>query len=172
MVPRYTSVCLPLLFGRLGHIRPYWWSIVLGALGRHNSPLFHRHSATQNHSVMSSSMFITGFVIFSIYLVFLIWNIFNGHKPRKSQNQLDYEPDNLDTDGMGNFSRFPEKKEIWVPTDIFMLLAFRSKPRQQKKINILLVEPNRTSTWATHDFSSNYEYTYCEAWKHVSPVPN
>lgn len=170
MVPRYTGVCLPLLFRRLGHIGPYWGSIVLGALGRHNSPLFHRHSATQNHSVMSISMFVTGFVIFSIYLAFLIWNIFNGHKPPKSQNQLDYEPDNLDTDGMGNFSRFPEKKEKWVITDIFMPLAFRSKPRQQK--NLLSVGSNRTSTWATHYFSSSHEYTYCEAWKHVSPLPN
>ena len=159
MVPRYTGVCLPLLFRRLGHIGPYWGSIVLGALGRHNSPLFHRHSATQNHSVMSISMFVTGFVIFSIYLAFLIWNIFNGHKPPKSQNQLDYEPDNLDTDGMGNFSRFPEKKEKWVITDIFMPLAFRSKPRQQK--NLLSVGSNRTSTWATHYFSSSHEYTYC-----------
>jgi len=56
-------------------------------------------------------MFITGFVIFSIYLVFMIWNIFNGHKPEEHQNQLDYEPDNLDADGMGNFSRFPENKK-------------------------------------------------------------
>ncbi|MBV42585.1 MAG: hypothetical protein CL834_06080 [Crocinitomicaceae bacterium] len=60
---------------------------------------------------MSTSMFITGFVIFSIYLVFMIWNIFNGHKPEEHQNQLDYEPDNLDADGMGNFSRFPENKK-------------------------------------------------------------
>ena len=60
---------------------------------------------------MSISMFTIGFVIFSIYLVFMIWNVFNGHKSEESQNQLDYEPDNLDADGMGNFSRFPEKKE-------------------------------------------------------------
>jgi hypothetical protein len=56
-------------------------------------------------------MFVTGFVIFSIYLAFMVWNIINGHKSEDSRSQLDYEPDNLDTDGMGNFSRFPEKKK-------------------------------------------------------------
>ncbi len=56
---------------------------------------------------MSTSMFITGFVIFSIYMTFLIWNILNGHKSDDAPNHLDHEPDNLDADGMGNFSRFP-----------------------------------------------------------------
>ena len=60
---------------------------------------------------MSIYMFITGFVIFSIYMAFLIWNIYNGHKSEDDHNQLDYEPDNLDMDGMGNFSRFPSDKK-------------------------------------------------------------
>ena len=60
---------------------------------------------------MSTSMFITGFVIFSIYMAFLIWNIYNGHKSEDDHNQLDYEPDNLDMDGMGNFSRFPSDEQ-------------------------------------------------------------
>ena len=56
-------------------------------------------------------MFTTGFVIFSIYMAFLIWNIYNGHKPRSNERPLDHEPDNLDMDGMGNFNRFPADKK-------------------------------------------------------------
>ena len=114
MVPGVARICLPLLLRWPWPVRPYWWSAVLGALGRYNPSLFHRHSATQIHTVMSISMFVTGFVIFSIYLAFMVWNIINGHKSEDSRSQLDYEPDNLDADGMGNFSRFPEKKKKWI----------------------------------------------------------
>ena len=60
---------------------------------------------------MSISMFTTGFVIFSIYMAFLIWNIYNGHNTGAKEKQHDHEPDNLDVDGMGNFSRFPNDKK-------------------------------------------------------------
>ena len=60
---------------------------------------------------MSISMFTTGFVIFSIYMAFLIWNINNGHKSGVNERQFDNEPDNIDMDGMGNFSRFPNDKK-------------------------------------------------------------
>ena len=60
---------------------------------------------------MSISMFITGFVIFSIYMSFLIWNIYNGHKFDEKEPQNDHKPDDLDMDGMGNFSRFPPVKK-------------------------------------------------------------
>ena len=56
-------------------------------------------------------MFVTGFVIFSIYLAIMIWNINNGHKEDKKKRPLDSQPDSLDMDGMGNFSRFPVAKE-------------------------------------------------------------
>jgi hypothetical protein len=60
---------------------------------------------------MSISMFVTGFVIFSLYLAIMIWNIYNGHKVEKKERQLDNQADQLDMDGMGNFSRFPAAKE-------------------------------------------------------------
>ena len=56
-------------------------------------------------------MFVTGFVIFSLYLAIMIWNIYNGHKVEKKERQLDNQADQLDMDGMGNFSRFPAPKE-------------------------------------------------------------
>jgi hypothetical protein len=56
-------------------------------------------------------MFVTGFVIFSIYLAILIWNIYNGHKAEKKDRPLERQADQLDMDGMGNFSRFPAAKE-------------------------------------------------------------
>ena len=60
---------------------------------------------------MSISMFVTGFVIFSLYLAIMIWNIYNGHKVDKKERPLDTQADQLDMDGMGNFSRFPKSKE-------------------------------------------------------------
>jgi len=60
---------------------------------------------------MSISMFVTGFVIFSLYLAIMIWNIYNGHKVDKKERPLDTQADPLDMDGMGNFSRFPTSKE-------------------------------------------------------------
>ena len=56
-------------------------------------------------------MFVTGFVIFSLYLAIMIWNIYNRHKVEKKERQLDTQADQLDIDGMGNFSRFPKSKE-------------------------------------------------------------
>jgi hypothetical protein len=79
-------------------------------LGWYNTPFFNRHSATKNSEVMSTSMFVTGFIIFSIYLAFLIWNIYNGNPTKPEENTLDGGPDPIDMDGMGNFSRFPKKK--------------------------------------------------------------
>lgn len=55
---------------------------------------------------MSFSMYVVGFVIFSAYIWFTIWNINYG-----SQKQEEERPDNydvMDMDGMGNFSRFPK----------------------------------------------------------------
>lgn len=56
-------------------------------------------------------MFVTGFVIFSIYLAGLIWNIYNGNPTKPEENASDGAPDPIDMDGMGNFSRFPTQKD-------------------------------------------------------------
>ena len=61
---------------------------------------------------MSISMFVTGFVIFCLYMYMLIWNIYNGHKiPRRKPRVPPREDDEMDMDGMGDFSRFPYKKD-------------------------------------------------------------
>ena len=57
-------------------------------------------------------MFIVGFAIFSVYLYFLIWNIFWSSKKQREENYPGLDgmgnvADAMDMDGMGNFSRFP-----------------------------------------------------------------
>jgi hypothetical protein len=58
---------------------------------------------------MGLAMFIIGFVIFVIYVYFLIWNVFYSNKKQKEENGYVNEHDVLDSDGMGDFSRFPKK---------------------------------------------------------------
>ena len=58
---------------------------------------------------MGLVMFIIGFIIFVIYVYFLIWNIFYSSKKQREENKYSEQPDVLDTDGMGNFSRFPKE---------------------------------------------------------------
>lgn len=58
---------------------------------------------------MGLAMFIIGFIIFVIYVYFLIWNIFYSNKKQRDENKYGEQPDVLDTDGMGNFSRFPKE---------------------------------------------------------------
>ena len=57
---------------------------------------------------MSLTMFIIGLVIFIIYVYFLIWNIFYSTKKQREENRYSDQPDVLDSDGMGDFSRFPK----------------------------------------------------------------
>ena len=57
---------------------------------------------------MSLTMFIIGLVIFIIYVYFLIWNIFYSTKKQRQENRYSDQPDVLDPDGMGDFSRFPK----------------------------------------------------------------
>ncbi len=54
-------------------------------------------------------MFIIGLIIFIIYVYFLIWNIFYNTKKQRQENSYSDQPDVLDSDGMGDFSRFPKK---------------------------------------------------------------
>jgi hypothetical protein len=58
---------------------------------------------------MGLAMFIIGFVIFVIYVYFLIWNVFYSNKKQREENGYVNEHDVLDSDGMGDFSRFPKK---------------------------------------------------------------
>ena len=56
---------------------------------------------------MSIIFFGVGFILFSIYLVFLIWNIiYNGNK-QQEENYPTLEDDVIDMDGIGNQGRFP-----------------------------------------------------------------
>lgn len=55
---------------------------------------------------MDLGIFIIGFIIFVFYVYFLVWNIFYGTKKQREENNYSQEVDNIDSDGMGNFSRF------------------------------------------------------------------
>jgi len=57
---------------------------------------------------MSIEMFIIGLIIFIIYVYFLIWNIFYNTKKQRQENNYNKPHDVLDSDGMGDFSRFPD----------------------------------------------------------------
>ena len=54
---------------------------------------------------MSLVFFGVGFLLFSIYLIFLIWNIIYNGKKQKEENYPNLgntNSDNIDLDGMGN----------------------------------------------------------------------
>jgi len=56
---------------------------------------------------MSIVFFGVGFVLFSIYIVLLIWNIiYNGNK-QQEENYPTLQDDVIDMDGIGNQGRFP-----------------------------------------------------------------
>ena len=56
---------------------------------------------------MSIVFFGVGFILFSIYLVLLIWNvIYNGNK-QQEENYPTLQDDVIDMDGIGNQGRFP-----------------------------------------------------------------
>lgn len=56
---------------------------------------------------MSIAFFGVGFILFSLYLVFLIWNIiYNGNKQQK-ENYPTLQDNVIDMDGIGNQGRFP-----------------------------------------------------------------
>ena len=65
---------------------------------------------------MNAAFFIVGGVIFSIYVYFLIWNIFTSNKKQREENYPGYYQrhgmvDNMDMDGHGNYGRFPKNKK-------------------------------------------------------------
>ena len=55
---------------------------------------------------MGLSIFIIGFIIFVIYVYFLVYNVFFSTKKQSEENNTGQKVDNIDNDGMGNFSRF------------------------------------------------------------------
>tara|TARA_R100001126_G_C4815582_1_gene144079 strand:- start:128 stop:340 length:213 start_codon:yes stop_codon:yes gene_type:complete len=61
---------------------------------------------------MSVTMWVVGSIIFVAYMYATIWNINNGSKPPPEREDASY--DEIDMDGMGNFSRFPAQKNIKV----------------------------------------------------------
>lgn len=62
---------------------------------------------------MSTTMFIVGFVIFSLYLYVTIWSIFYNSRKQQEENypNLNGMGDTIDYDGMGNFGRFPSQRK-------------------------------------------------------------
>ena len=62
---------------------------------------------------MSLTFFFVGGLIFAVYMYFTIWNIFYSSKKQRQENYptIDNIADDIDLDGMGNFSRFPVDKE-------------------------------------------------------------
>ena len=63
---------------------------------------------------MSTTMFIVGFVIFSLYIYVTIWSIFYNSRKQQEENypNLTGMGETIDYDGMGNFSRFPSEKKV------------------------------------------------------------
>ncbi len=61
---------------------------------------------------MSFGFFLVGAIIFSLYIYFTVWNIFYSSKKQREENypSLKNINDEMDSDGMGNYGRFPEKK--------------------------------------------------------------
>ena len=60
---------------------------------------------------MSIVFFGVGFILFSIYLIFLIWNIIYNGKKQKEENYPNLDSvnsDNIDLDGIGNQGRVPK----------------------------------------------------------------
>ena len=61
---------------------------------------------------MTLKMFIVGFFIFILYIVFLVWNIvYNGRKQQKENYPTLSKSDIIDFDGVGNQGRVPNKKK-------------------------------------------------------------
>lgn len=61
---------------------------------------------------MSTEMFAVGAILFLLYMYFTFWNIVHNNKIQNNRKASgrDSSSDELDMDGMGNFSRFPPDK--------------------------------------------------------------
>tara|TARA_Y100001963_G_C6443829_1_gene292641 strand:- start:198 stop:443 length:246 start_codon:yes stop_codon:yes gene_type:complete len=57
---------------------------------------------------MSLTMFLIGFMIFIVYVVFLVWNIvYNGNRQQEENYPTVVKNDIIDMDGIGNQGRVP-----------------------------------------------------------------
>ena len=53
-------------------------------------------------------MFLIGFLIFIVYIIFLVWNIvYNGNKQQEENYPTIVRNDVIDMDGIGNQGRVP-----------------------------------------------------------------
>ena len=70
---------------------------------------------------MSLTMFLIGFLIFIVYVIFLVWNIiYNGNKQQKENYPtISSINDTIDMDGIGNQGRVP---------------VFKTRKRIRKKV--------------------------------------
>ena len=63
---------------------------------------------------MSLTFFIVGAVIFAVYVYLMIWSIFYNNRKQQEENypNLTGMGEDIDYDGMGNFSRFPTEMKV------------------------------------------------------------
>ena len=60
---------------------------------------------------MSYLFFGIGFILFSIYLVLLVWNIIYNGRKQQEENYPTITADTIDMDGIGNQGRVPMLKK-------------------------------------------------------------
>lgn len=60
---------------------------------------------------MSLTFFLVGGIIFALYMYFTIWNIYNNGPSKNTNTDEMNKVDDIDSDGMGNFSRFPTEQK-------------------------------------------------------------
>ena len=63
---------------------------------------------------MSLTFFIVGAAIFAVYVYLMIWSIFYNNRKQQEENypNLTGMGEDIDYDGMGNFSRFPTEMQV------------------------------------------------------------
>lgn len=108
MVSNHHSICSYVIFYWVRIIWTHRRSSILSSLGRNYTTI--RNSYKTKKKIMNAVMYITGSVIFLTYLGLLTWSIRYGSRRQEETNNYANLHDRIDTDGMGNFSRFPIKK--------------------------------------------------------------
>lgn len=61
---------------------------------------------------MSIEMFLVGALLFALYIYFTIWNIIHNNRKQNDESSTiknNTTIDEMDSDGTGNFSRFPKE---------------------------------------------------------------
>ena len=104
MVSCNSCIYLSCVLGRIRIFRKNRGGAIFCSLAGNNFIICNSHKTKKK--IMDIGVFIIGFIIFCFYVYFLIWNIFNGTKKQREENNYGLEVDNIDMDGMGNFNRF------------------------------------------------------------------